>query len=60
MQTLKAANQQFQSTLSQARNDFKQMNALDRQIKSYTASTGNPYDLTVVTQTITFLVTVIP
>ena len=44
VQAIKTANQQFQSALSQARNDFKQMNALDRQIKSYTASTGNPYD----------------
>ncbi|CAI8008734.1 Spectrin alpha chain, non-erythrocytic 1 [Geodia barretti] len=39
---LREAHALFQSSLAQARSDFKQLGALDRQIKSYSVS-SNPY-----------------
>eukprot|EP00118_Oscarella_pearsei_P025242 m.307813 g.307813 ORF g.307813 m.307813 type:complete len:2422 (+) comp42859_c0_seq1:216-7481(+) len=42
IKALKDAHTQFISSLSQARADYKQLAALDRQIKSYNVST-NPY-----------------
>lgn len=41
IKSLKEAHAQFQSSLAQARGDFKQLAALDRQIKSYNV-TSNP------------------
>ncbi len=41
IKSLKETNAQFQSSLIQARGDFKQLGALDRQIKSYNVS-SNP------------------
>ena len=42
LQGLKDAHTQFIGSLSQARADYKQLAALDRQIKSYNVTT-NPY-----------------
>ena len=41
IKSLKDSHAQFQSSLAQARGDFKQLGALDRQIKSYNV-TSNP------------------
>lgn len=41
IKSLREAHTQFQSSLVQARGDFKQLGALDRQIKSYNVS-SNP------------------
>ena len=41
IKSLKEAHTQFQTSLAQARGDFKQLGALDRQIKSYHV-TSNP------------------
>ena len=41
-QSLRGVHQQLQQQLIQCRNDLKQIAALDRQIKSYSASAGNP------------------
>ena len=40
-QGLREAHSMFQNSLNQARSDFKQLGALDRQIKSYSVS-SNP------------------
>ena len=40
-QGLREAHAMFQSSLAQARSDFKQLGALDRQIKSYSVA-SNP------------------
>ena len=41
IKSLKETHTQFQASLAQARGDFKQLGALDRQIKSYHV-TSNP------------------
>ena len=41
IQALRESHSAFQSSLAQARSDFKQLGALDRQIKSYSVS-SNP------------------
>ena len=42
IQSLQSANRQLQQAITQAKNDFKQIATLDRQIKSYSASSSNP------------------
>ena len=41
IQSLRESHTQFQSSLATVRSDFKQLGALDRQIKSYNV-TSNP------------------